>query len=220
MDLLYPCHELCLHSFQHFFLTFSFNMLLTNLGGVEGYQQGPAISEEYLHSVVSQLPPALVHLFDLLICPGKRRCLRLPVKTLFKHKSLTLHVTQCPPLAEGKANAVKSFFTWLSWASAALSSTKYIPDFPVTQDRVFEIWCLKKKTHKSFPHWISNKHLCVRAEKYAHVAQREHIILCAFLTSWVYYAWSSCERRSVTYPEVAPLLSLWRGRRWCTVWWT
>lgn len=80
---------------------------------------------------------------------------------------------------------------------------------------------LRARQTKASPQWITTKHLCVR-EQYSLVPRRAHSLrhsLC-FVTGGVYYAWSSCEPRSVSYPGAAPLLSLWRGRRWCTVWWT
>lgn len=57
---------------------------LAHLSVIKGEQQSPAVGEENLHSVVPQLPPALVDLLDLLVCPGERRRLRFPVKTLDK----------------------------------------------------------------------------------------------------------------------------------------
>lgn len=57
---------------------------LAHLSVIKGEQQSPAVGEENLHSVVSQLPPALVDLLDLLVRPGERRRLRFPVKTLDK----------------------------------------------------------------------------------------------------------------------------------------
>lgn len=85
--------------------------------------------------------------------------------------SRATHVTHSDmPLAENNPQ-LSSGFTWLSWASAALSSTKYIPDFPVRQNRPSEIWCTKSKTNTSFPYWITNT--------YSLVPQREHITLCS-----------------------------------------
>lgn len=52
------------------------------------------------------------------------------------------HIMQCHPCEQS------SGFTWLSWASAALSSTKYIPDFPVRQHKAK--WDLSE-TNKGFP---------------------------------------------------------------------
>lgn len=60
---------------------------LSYLRGVEGQQQGPTVGEKNLHGVVSELPPALVHLLDLLVGPGEGRRLRLPVKTLPQKKN-------------------------------------------------------------------------------------------------------------------------------------
>lgn len=62
---------------------------MSYLGGVKGQQQGPAVGEEDLHGVVSELPPALVHLLDLLVGPGEGRRLRLPVKALHPRKKCT-----------------------------------------------------------------------------------------------------------------------------------
>lgn len=63
-------------------VSFSVRESLAHLSVVKGEQQSPAVGEEDLHSVVPQLPPALVDLLDLLVRPGERRRLRFPVETL------------------------------------------------------------------------------------------------------------------------------------------
>lgn len=65
-------------------------------------KQSSAICEEDLHSIVSELPPAFVHLFYLLISPAEGCRLRLSLRNLLiKKSSLSLshscvdtHVTQ------------------------------------------------------------------------------------------------------------------------------
>lgn len=58
--------------------------ILSYLGGVEGKQQGPAVGQEYLHGIIPKLPPALVHLLDLLVRPGEGRCLCFAMKALYR----------------------------------------------------------------------------------------------------------------------------------------
>lgn len=69
----------------------------------------------------------------------------------------------------GQSTAIMQYcpsgFTWLSWASVALSSTKYIPDFPVRQQQVK--WDFRK-TNSSFPYWIPNKRVFQNASLRAH----------------------------------------------------
>lgn len=79
---------------------------------------------------------------------------------------------------------------------------------------------LRARQTKASPHWITNKHfVCEGRAIFSSASERAHYSVY-FVTGWLYYAWSSWEKWTVSYPEVAPLPSLWRGRRWCTVWWT
>lgn len=54
------------------------------LGGIKRQQQRPAVGEEDLHSIISELPPALVNLLYLLIRPGEGGRFRLSMRTLVK----------------------------------------------------------------------------------------------------------------------------------------
>lgn len=119
-------------SLSNFYWYVSLRESLAHLSGVKGKQQSPAVGEENLHGVVSQLPPALVYLLDLLVRPGEWRRLRFPMETLEKQIGYGA-VSPTRPGILWRPSAAEQSFTWLSWASAALSSTKYIPDFPVRQ---------------------------------------------------------------------------------------